>query len=264
MSFLPVVLAASVAAHGGAASSPGATVTTRYHLSVRSESAIDLSVFGGPSQVTSQSLSAWVVMTLTDSAEGRAIRVVVDSAKSTAVGVGAPPGEQRAPTGASITGFVGPDGKVKNLTASGAADPVLASVQGAVHGLFPRMRPGTKAGDQWVDTTEIANPGEGNNTTVTLTTTYTAGDPETVGGLAGVRVNARSVAVITGTLNNPQAGMMEVEGAGSGTGTFVVTGEGRFLGGTVSSSQDLKLKVAMAPAPLPLKVTQTLTVTLVP
>jgi hypothetical protein len=63
-------------------------------------------------------------------------------------------------------------------------------------------------------------------------------------------------------MTSPQAGTMDVDGVGAGTGSFVVAGDGRFLGGTVSSSQDLKLKVAMAPNPIPVKVTQSLIVTL--
>lgn len=241
---------------------PRAAITTKYHLAATSENTLDLSGVGGPTQVTNQTLDAWIVMTLTDSAGGRVVHVVVDSIKLVTDNPQAVPGEQEAAKGAVIHGFQDPAGRVKNFTSSVKANTAVASIEGALNGLFPRVRAGAKAGDHWVDTTEVANPGEGNNTTATLITTYSAGAAESVEGAPGIRVDATSTSTIGGSLSNPQAGLIEVEGVGIGTGTFVVGREGRFLGGKVNSSQELMLKVAMAPSPLPLKVVQSLVVTL--
>ena len=262
MTYSTAALATLAVAVASAPPMPRAATTTKYHLSAKVDQTVDLSVFGAPNQVTNQTLDAWVVVTLTDSAGGRVVHAILDSAKAESNAPGADPAAAAAAKGAMIHGFQDPQGRVKNLTASMPSNPVAASVAGAVNGLFPRVRPGAKAGASWVDTTEVPNPGEGNNTTIRLVTTYAAGAPESVGSLAGMRVNATSTSTISGTMTNPQAGTMDVDGVGAGSGSFVVASDGRFLGGTVSSSQELKLKVAMAPNPIPVKVVQSLVVTL--
>jgi hypothetical protein len=256
-----VLLTLALGAEAGPGA-PRAASATKYHLAAVSENTLDLSGVGGPTQVTNQTLDAWITMTLTDSAGGRVVHVVVDSARVVTDNPQAVPGEQEAAKGAVIHGFQDPAGRVKNLTSSLKANTVVASIQGALNGLFPRVRGNAKAGDRWVDTTEVANPGEGNNTTATLITAYNAGAAESVEGAPGIRVDATSTATVGGSLSNPQAGTIEVAGVGTGTGTFVVGRDGRLLGGKVNSSQELKLTVAMAPAPLPLKVVQSLVVTL--
>jgi hypothetical protein len=107
----------------------------------------------------------------------------------------------------------------------------------------------------------IAN--DGNNTKVKLVLNYSAEGTEPVAGMPGVKVSASSTSVVSGTMENPMAGTMEVEGTGTGTGTFYIGSDARFLGGVLSSTLDQKLKVAMAPAPIPVKAVQSLTVTLI-
>ena len=248
---------------GGSAIAPPAALTTKYHLGATTQQTLDLSAVGGPAQITNLTLDAWIVMTLTDSAGGRVVHVVVDSARSTSDNPMAPAGDPATAKGAMIHGFQDPAGRVKNLTSSVTGNPLVAAVQGAVNGLFPRIKAGAKSGDSWVDTTDVTNPGEGNNTTAKVITTYNAGMAESIGGNAGVHIDAKSTSVIGGSLTNPQAGQIEVEGAGGGSGSFVIGGDGRFLGGRVTSTQDLMLKVAMAPAPLPLKIVQSLAVTVI-
>lgn len=241
-----------------------APTTTRYHVNAKSENTVDLSGFGGPSQVTNVKFDAWIAMTLTDSAGGKAIHVVIDSAT----------GESNAPTfqatdpaaakGATIHGWLDPTGQVKDLKASVSSNIMVNSIQGAVNGMFPKVRGTTRAGASWVDTTDIANTSEGNKSTAKVVTSYNAIGPETVSGVAGIRVKATSTSTIGGTVESPQAGTMNVEGTGSGTGTFVMGGDGRFLGGTVTSTQDLQLKSSMMPMAVPVKVVQELTVTFLP
>jgi hypothetical protein len=263
MSPSTAVLAALVVATGIAPPPPHAEVTTRYHLGAKLEQIVDASALGGPSsQVTNQALDAWIVMTLADTAGGRTIHVLLDSVRLVTNNPAFDPGLQAAAKGATIHGVLDPQGRVKNLTSSLPTNPVVTGVVGAVNGLFPRVRRGVKNGESWTDTSDVANPGAGNNTTMKVVTTYTAGAAESVGGLEGMRVGAKSTSTISGTLSNT-AGTLEVEGTGSGTGSFVVAGDGRFLGGSVNSTQDLKLKIAMPPASLPVKIAQSLTVTLV-
>jgi hypothetical protein len=264
MSFSAVLLGVFALAAGVAPNPIRAAVSTKYHFVLKTETTVDLSVVGAPSQITNLSLDAWVVLTLSDSAGGRVIRAVVDSVKAESTLPQLTPAGLDSAKGRVVRGFLDAAGRVKGLTSDLASNLALASVQGVVNGLFPKVKADAKVGESWVDTSEVSAPGEGNNTTVKLVTSYTAGAPESVAGIPGTRVNAKSTSTVSGTMENPMSGAMEVEGAGSGGGTFVVGAEGRFLGGEVKSTQELRLKVAMAPAPIPVRTVQALSVTLIP
>jgi hypothetical protein len=244
-------------------STPSAPSTTKYRFDLKSETTVDLSVVGAPTQVTNLGLNAWVVMTLTDSAGGKVVHAIVDSMKVDTTIPQITPATIDSAKGGMIHGFVDPSGHIKNVTATPGGNPLLAAVQGVVNALFPRVKVGTKTGDHWVDTTEVSNSSEGNNTKVKLILNYSADGTETVAGFPATKVTAASTSIVTGTMENPMAGTMEVEGNGVGTGTFFVGTDGRFLGGTLSSTIDQRLKVAMAPAPIPVKTVQVLTVTLI-
>ena len=246
-----------------APSTPPAASVVKYRFDLKSETTVDLSVVGAPTQVTNLTLSAWVTMTLTDSAGGKVVHVVTDSLKSETTIPQITPATLDSAKGGMIHGFVDPTGHVKNLTSTPRGNPLLASVQVVVNALFPRVKAGTKTGDRWIDTTEVSNSGDGNNTKVKLILNYSADGNETVAGVPAIKVTATSASTITGTMENPMAGTMEVEGNGTGTGTFYIGGNSQFLGGVLSSSIDQRLKVAMAPAPIPVKTVQSLTVTMI-
>ncbi len=259
---VPFVLLASSLAPFVVSSAPPAPSTTRYRFDLKTETTVDLSVVGAPNQISNLDLNAWVVMTLTDSAGGKVVHVIVDSLKMETTIPQLSAATADSAKGGMIHGFVDPTGHIKNVTSTPGGNPLLAAVQGVVNALFPRIKPGTKAGDHWVDTTEVSNAGEGNNTKVKLVLNYVAEGNETVGGLPGVKVSVASTSAVSGTMENAMAGTMEVEGNGTGTGTFAIGSDGRFLGGSLSSTIDQRLKMAMAPAPIPVKVVQSLAVTL--
>lgn len=244
-------------------STPPAATTIRYRFDLKSEQTVDLSVVGQPTQVTNLGLNAWVAMTLTDSAGGKVVHVIVDSLKVETTIPTITSATIDSAKGGMIHGFVDPTGHIKNVTAKPGGNPLLATVQGVVNALFPRVKAGTKTGDQWVDTTEINNASDGNNTKVRLVLNYSAVGNEILGGLPALKVSASSSSTVTGTMENPMAGTMEVEGNGTGTGTFYIGTDARFLGGVLSSILDQRLKIAMAPAPIPVKAVQSLTVTLI-
>lgn len=237
---------------------------TKYHFDLKAETTVDLSVVGGPTQQTNVGINAWVVMSLSDSGGGRVIHAIVDSLKAETTLPQITLATADSAKGGMIHGFLDPSGRVKALVSKPPANALLASVQGIINGLFPRMKGGAKPGDKWMDTTEISNPGEGNHTTVALIISYTADAMETVAGVPALKVTATSTSKVTGTMDNPMAGPMEVEGAGTGGGTFYIGTDGRFLGGTLASTINQQLKVAGAPAPIPVKTVQRLTVTAIP
>lgn len=241
--------------------SHSAPSATKYHFDLQAETVVDLSVFGQPQQVTTIDLKAWVGVTLSDSAGGKVVHAIVDSLKAVTTLPAVTTATADSAKGGMIHGFVDPSGRVKSLASTPAANQLLAMVRGIVNGIFPRIKSGVKAGDKWVDTTDVNNTGEGNNTKARLAIEYTAGAMEAVAGVPALAVTATSTSVVTGTIDNPMTGTMEVEGTGKGGGTFYVGTDGRFLGGSLSSTIDQKFKITGAPSLLPVKVTQKLTVT---
>lgn len=242
---------------------PAATVTTKYKLEIKAETSVDLSGMGGPVQVQTANMSAWLVLTLNDSAGGRSVFVRIDSLLYSGT---APVSKESVDsvTGAVVRGFVDAAGRVKNLSSTPPNSLLVGQIQGMVNSFFPKFKANAKAGDNWVDTATVKNDAGGNNTTVVLVTTYTADGAETVTGLSAVKLSTKTTSTVTGTIENPMAGTMEVEGTGAATGTLFVGAGGRLLGGSSTSNIDQKLKIAMSPTPIPVKTVQTVVVTVIP
>jgi hypothetical protein len=263
MSFRPAVFASLAVGLAMAPStrSVPAAATLRYRIEAKNQTTVDLSAFGQAPQEQSLGLTAWVVVTLSDTTGGRVMHVVVDSAKYEGT---LPLGQESVDSakGGVIHGFVDASGRVKNLEATPRANLFMAQIQGVMGNIFPRVKGGAKAGDTWTDTTEVTNNAGGANTKTKLISQYTAGAQESVSGLSAMRLKTTYTSSTTGTLDN-QMGTMEIEGTGSGTGAYLVGSDGSYLGSTSTTSLDQKLKTAMAPAPIPVKTVQTLTVTLI-
>ena len=263
MSVRPALLACLALGVAVGPVSRHSATTTKYRIDTKSQSTIDLTAFGQPPQEQNVGLVTWVTVTLTDTTGGRVLHVVVDSLKYQ----GTLPIEQAAldsVKGATLHGLLDPAGRVKNLTANPGSNLILAQVHGVMNGFFPRQKAGAKAGDMWTDTTEVANTTGGANTKIRVQTSYTAGGSEMIAGVRATKITSSYTSPVTGTMENPMAGTMDVEGTGTGTGSYYIGPDGRYLGGTSTTNVDQKLKMAMAPAPIPVKTVQTLTVTLIP
>jgi len=245
----------------GTSPSP-APITTRYRIESKNDVTVDLSGLGMPSQQQSVGISSWIALTLSDSAGGHVVHAVVDSASYSGTAP-IPPSSIDSAKGGIVHGFVSPEGRVKGLTAKPAENLVMAEIQGVINAMFPRIKSGAKSGDAWVDTTEITNTVGGSNTKVRYLITYTAGGSESVGGVPAMKMSAASQMTVSGTVENPMAGTMEIEGTGTGNSSFLMGGDGRFLGGTTTATLDQKMKMAMAPNPIPVKTLRSVTVTLI-
>lgn len=242
---------------------PAATVTTKYKLEIKAETTVDLTGMGGPVQTQTANMAAWLVLTLNDSAGGKSVRVRIDSLSYT--GTAPVPKESvDSVAGAVVRGYVDAAGRIKDLSSTPSNSLLVGQIQGMINSFFPKFKADAKAGDNWVDTATVKNDAGGNNTTVVLVTTYTASGAESVTGLPAVKLSTKSTSTVTGTLENPMAGTMEVEGTGTATGTLFMGSGGRFLGGSSSSNIDQKLKIAMSPTPIPVKTVQTVVVTVIP
>ena len=241
---------------------PAEPTTTRYKVEVKSETTIDLSVLGAPVQVQTVNLSAWMMIRLADSAGGRSLFVKVDSMLFDGT---APLSRESVDSvkGAEVRGFVTASNRLSNLTATPSTSVLLGQIQGMMHNFFPRVRAGAKVGDSWIDTTTVRDETGGNNTTTVVVTNYTAGGVEAHAGVTAVKLGTKGTSTVTGTLESPTTGTMEVEGTGSSTGTVFVGPDGRLMGITSSINHDQRVKLAMAPALIPVKTVQTVIVTVI-
>lgn len=238
-----------------------ASDATRYRLDSKTQTTIDLSAFGQGTQDQILGVVAWIGVTYTDSAGGRAVHVLVDSAKvDGTLPIG--PESVDSAKGGTINGYLDATGHIKNLTSTPGGSLVMSQIQAAVGSMmFPRARAGMKAGDGWMDTTETTNTANGSNLKTKTTVTYKAGAAETVSGVGATRLEADLALSVSGTIENPMAGTMETSGSGAGHASFLVGSTGQVLGGTGASTINQNLKMAMAPAPIPVKVVQSITVT---
>lgn len=241
---------------------PAEPTTTRYKIELKSETTIDLSVLGAPVQVQTVNLSAWMMVRLADSAGGRSLFVKVDSMLFDGT---APVTRESLDSvkGAEVRGFVNRSNQLSNLTVTPSSSMLAGQVQGLMHNFFPRMKTGAKVGETWLDTTTVRDETGGNNTTTVVVTNYTAGGVETQAGVAAVKLATKGTSTVTGTLESPATGTMELEGNGTSTGTVFVGPDGRLLGITSSANHDQRVKLSMAPALIPVKTVQTVIVTVI-
>jgi len=261
LSALAVLSLAGPSPSGG----PGvpAPVTTRYKVEIKGETTIDLSVMGAPVQVQTANLSAWLLIRLTDSAGGKSLFVKVDSV--TFDGTAAVTRESLdSARGGEIHGFVNASNRVSNLSANPSGSVVLGQIKGMVHSFFPTVKAGAKPGDTWMDTTTVRDESGGNNLTNVVVTNYTAAGTETQAGVATVKLDTKSSSTVTGTMENPQTGTMELEGTTTTTGKLFVGPDGRFWGASYNSNHDQRVKLAMAPTLIPVKTVQTVVVSVLP
>ena len=240
-----------------------APVSTRYKIEIKGETTIDLSVMGAPVQVQTANLSAWLLIRLNDSAGGKSLYVKVDSLAFD----GTAPVTQEAldsARGGEVRGFVNASNRVTELSISPSGSVLLGQIKGMAHTFFPKMKTGAKPGETWTDTTSVTDDSGGNNLTNVVVTQYTAAGAETRAGIATVKVDAKASSTVTGTMQSPQTGTMEVEGTSTTTGTLFVGPDGRFWGASYNSNHDQRVKLAMAPTPIPVKTVQTIVVTVLP
>ena len=235
--------------------------TTKYCFELKSEQVIDLSVFSQPNQVVTLDLKAWVATTLTDSAGGKVVHVIVDSLRATSSAPQLTGAMADSAKGGMIHGFVDPSGRVKNLTSTTGGQPAPHRSAGNRERHLSAHQEGRQRGRSLDRHDGDREQGGGNNTTVKLNLNYTAAGTETAAGVPALKVTATSASVVSGTAENPWPAPWSSNGTGVGGGTFWIGTDGRFLGGDLSSTIDQKLTITGAPAPIPVKVTQQLKVT---
>lgn len=258
----PLLTALALVAGATAFAAPtGPATTQRLKITSTNHQVIDLSAFGQGEQVTHIVTSTFVTITATDSAGGRAVKLVVDSARADSIASQAPidPATFDSLRGATATGWVGPDGILQNIVGTGTRG---AQMGGLLRTLFPRMAPRAKVGDRWTDTTESGGEAEGlpPGATSKRITNWSVTGEETVGNVKARKVESAYSQAITGEIES-QNGAIGLDGTGTGSASFLIAPDGRQLGFQSNMTLALTLAIAQAPEPLPLNLTSAVVAT---
>lgn len=231
----------------------------RYRIEVRTEVQVDLSMFGQPDQIQTSAFAWYVTMSYRDSAGGRVMHAVVDSAQADVSMLALTQATYDSARGTVFHGWLNPGGRLESLTVE-PRSTLMTQLEAVLRGFHPRIRQGAAVGDRWSDTTEVdARTDEGGQSSVTVTA-FTMGGPETRDGEAVRRLDAEFSTTLTGQVNT-QAGPADMTGTAAGTTVYYVTPQGQYVGGMTSAKGDMSVRVAMAPAPIPVRNTSTTTVT---
>jgi len=237
-----------------------APVTTKYRVDQSLTQEVDGTASGAGKQVLKFTTTTFVTVTLNDSAGGRTMRVVIDSMKGDSA-TPIPAAVMDSARGGEFRAFVDRSGKPSPLTPTGTST-AAAQVQGLLSDFFPWVRPGFKVGEAWADTS-VSMTGAGSDTvTVRRVTNFKAAASETRGTTKAVKITADHRSNVAGNQPTPQ-GPAKIEGTGSGSGSYFVSPDGRYLGGEWQLRSALRLSGAFSKEPLPITVTQTTKVTAV-
>ncbi|HEY3012130.1 MAG TPA: hypothetical protein VGJ36_05235, partial [Gemmatimonadales bacterium] len=214
---------------------------------------IDATAAGGAKQKIAFSTTSFVTVTLADSAGGKVMRVVVDSMRGDSA-TPIPPAILDSARGAEFHGFLHKSGKPTGLEPTGGAS-AATQIQGLLSDFFPWTKAGLKVGDSWSDTTAKTNGTGADSVTVRRVSAYKATASETREMRKAVRVTEDFTSSVTGTQPTPN-GPARIEGTGSGTGSYYVGPDGRYLGGSWQQQSSLRISGSFAPQPLPITIVQ--------
>lgn len=247
-----LVLGSGAAVTAAVSSAP---MVTKYRMEASIEQVVDLSVVGQAEQRNTVNQTVLFTVTLTDSAGGQAMHVVIDSVDAS--GVGTPPrAVLDSAKGAWLHGFLSKDGQA---TVSGVSDErsdLVGQLKTSILTFHPRIRAALENGAQWVDTTAVQSKTSSQEMSSVVVTSYTAGGKEQFGGGSAQRIDATVTSKGTGTIQNPGLGSMDISTEETATRTYFVSPAGRYLGGTTSGKADATISAAALPAPIPVKITR--------
>lgn len=235
---------------------PVAPSTTRYRIDSKSEQVVDLSAMGQPNQSTSATQMAVLTVSLSDTSGGQLMHVVLDTIASDSPMAGADLQQAR---GGWVHGTLDAWGRAKVTKSSADSNATLAQLKVTMVRFFPVIKPGAKQGVSWVDTVTTETKTAAQAMKLTAITTFTHGGSVTRDGQPAIRIDATSELVGAGTMENPQAGTMQVDLKNSATASYYIGTDGRFLGGESKSEGLSQVRAQMSPIPIPVTVKQTST-----
>jgi hypothetical protein len=226
---------------------------TKYRIDQSLSQEIDATGAGGARQKMAFKTSSFVTVTLGDSAGGKAIRVVIDSVRGDSA-TPIPAAVLDSARGAEFHGFVERSGKPTGLQPSGNV-PAANQIQGLLSDFLPWTKPGLKVGDSWSDTTAKTTGTGADSVTIRRVSAYRAAASESRESRKALRITQDFRSSVAGTQPTPN-GPARIEGTGTGTGSYFVATDGRYLGGTWQQQSSLKISGSFAPQPLPITIVQ--------
>ncbi len=252
-----LTLAATALAVGAAAVLPP---TTSYRIEIRRESRVDLSAFGQPEQVQNENSVWFVTISYTDSAGGSVMHAVLDSVQLDSPAAPLAQEELANARGTAYHGFL--DGRRKLVSVSRDKETLLGSqFEAVLRGFHPVVQPGASGGESWIDTLEVEIRSQQMNTKSNSVRTYTHGGEQVWEGTPSIKVDMSASEQSSGTLETP-GGPADIQGKTTGTGTFYVGRDGRYLGGTTAGTGEASVTGAFAPSAIPVRSTVATTITM--
>jgi hypothetical protein len=236
-----------------------APTSSKYRIDLKGEQVVDLSAFGQSEQHNQFGGVAFVTVQTQDTSGGRTIDVTLDSMRVDSASQ-LPQSMADSAKGSTWHGLLAANGKISGLKST-SRSAASAQLDGLLTLLFPRVKPGTKVGDAWTDTTDTQTDAEGSSMTVRTVTNYSATANEARNGAKALRIDAAYSSSRSGTISNPQ-GQFSVDGTGTGKGTYLVGSDGRLIASESTDNSDLSVVVPQAPQPIPIKGTNNVKVTL--
>ena len=227
--------------------------TVKYRIDQSLTQELDATAAGGAKQRIAFSTTSFVTVTLSDSAGGKALRVVVDSVRGDSA-TPIPVAVLDSARGVEFRGFLEKSGKPTGLKPSSNAS-AASQIQGLLSDFFPWTRAGLKVGDSWADTTAKTTGAGSDSVTVRRVSAYKAAVSEIKDSRKAVRVTENFTSSVAGTQPTPN-GPARIEGTGNGNGFYFVGPDGRYLGGSWQQQSDLKISGSFAPQPLPITIVQ--------
>jgi hypothetical protein len=231
---------------------------TRYRIDQSLFQEIDGTAAGAAKQVISFTTSSFITVTLADSGGGKIVRVVIDSLKGDSAAP-IPAAVLDSARGAEFRGFVERSGKPTGLEPVHGT-PAIAQVQGLLTDFYPWSKAGIKVGQSWTDTTARVNGVGSDSVTVRRVSAYKAAPTENRQPRKAVMIIEDVSSSIAGTQPTPN-GSARIEGTGSGRGSYYLSTDGSYLGGSWQHHSSLKISGSFAPQPLPVTITQKTKVT---
>ncbi|MEZ4413233.1 MAG: hypothetical protein R2910_09640 [Gemmatimonadales bacterium] len=243
-------------------SDPTAAVTTlHYKIGIVAQSTLDLSAMGAGEQKNTAGFSGYFTMTLKDTTGGKALTMVLDSmaVDSATQGQAILQAAADSSKGSTWKGLLTEKGKIDNLVFV-QGGPGAQQFEAVLAGFFPRGAAHTKKkGDVWTDTLSYTSTSDAGSTSIKMETTFTAAGEGMYNNTKALTINTTSVTSSVGSQSGP-GGDMQLEGAGTGVGTYYVTKEGTYLGGTNTLDSDIVITTSQAPMPIPLKAHTVITI----
>jgi hypothetical protein len=236
----------------------GAPSTMRYRIDQSLSQEVDATAAGGAKQRVAFNTSSFITVSLSDSAGGKVMRVVIDSLRGDSA-VPIPAAVLDSAKGAEFRGYVERSGKPSGLEAV-SPNPAAHQIQGLLSDFFPWIKAGLKLGDSWVDTTAKTNSTGPDSVTVRRVSSYKAASSEIWNAKKALRITEDFMSSVAGTQPTPN-GPARIEGTGTGKGSYYVGTDGRYLGGDWQQQSSLAISGSFAPKPLPVVIVQKTKVT---